>query len=258
MLAELLTIYDESRVNPGPPECLFAETLIFSEGWLLRAVLRQWKDHPSAAQFDFLPFPTSARLYSEGQLYTPFKRRRQSDNHAENNTHVDGIVGDFGLAGGSRSGIVVSPDCTYLAVFEAKMDSPLSTGVKNAPQYSQVARTAACMIHAMIEAECTEDFVPYLVVLYPAHNKDIKLAHYTRAHIEAQIAERIQGYLGPAGPTGADARFFREWRQGLNRLCIRFLTWEKVVAEIDNVDLDRFYGLCKRFNRGSPNKGRLE
>jgi hypothetical protein len=39
MWKHLLKLYDESRLNDGPPECLFAETLIFNEGWLLRSVL---------------------------------------------------------------------------------------------------------------------------------------------------------------------------------------------------------------------------
>lgn len=255
MLTELLKIYDESLSNPGTPTCTFRETLIFDEGWLLRVVLKEWKTRRLlASRLDFLPFPENVKTYSEGQLYTPFKRRKQRDEHAEGNTPVDGIAGDFHLATGSQSGIAVNPDCKYLAVFEAKMDSPLSTRVKHTAEYSQIARIAACMIHSILETECTEDFTPYLVILYPEHNKSIKPTQYTRAHIETQIAERIQGYLGPTEPSETDAKFLCEWRQVLNRLCIQFLTWEKVVAEIGNKDLDRFYGLCKRFNQGSGNK----
>jgi hypothetical protein len=40
MLHELLQIYNQSRINPGEPACLFAETLIFNEGWMLRGVLK--------------------------------------------------------------------------------------------------------------------------------------------------------------------------------------------------------------------------
>ena len=40
MIDELLRIYEESRLNRGQPECLFNPTLIFNEGWLLRAVQR--------------------------------------------------------------------------------------------------------------------------------------------------------------------------------------------------------------------------
>lgn len=37
MIEELLRIYDESRLNRGQPESIFNPTLIFNEGWLLRA-----------------------------------------------------------------------------------------------------------------------------------------------------------------------------------------------------------------------------
>ena len=43
MWRHLLEIYQESRLNAGTPACLFAETLIFNEGWLLRSVLQAWK-----------------------------------------------------------------------------------------------------------------------------------------------------------------------------------------------------------------------
>ena len=62
MLQELLQIYDQSQVNAGKPECSFAETLIFNEGWLLRAVLKEWQDQPSSSGLDFLPFPRNARV----------------------------------------------------------------------------------------------------------------------------------------------------------------------------------------------------
>ena len=35
MWRHLLDLYEESRLNDGQPERLFAETMIFNEGWLL-------------------------------------------------------------------------------------------------------------------------------------------------------------------------------------------------------------------------------
>ena len=43
MWQHLLDIYDESRLNPGQPACLFVETLVFNKGWLLRSALNEWK-----------------------------------------------------------------------------------------------------------------------------------------------------------------------------------------------------------------------
>jgi len=87
----------------------------------------------------------------EAQLYTPFRKRARADPLGEANTHVDGIVGRFTIAG-SKSGITLDPGCRYLAVFEAKMPTGgLSRGVTNVRDYDQVSRTAACMIHGMLE-----------------------------------------------------------------------------------------------------------
>jgi hypothetical protein len=49
MWKHLLELYEESRLNDEQPECLFAETLIFNEGWLLRSVLKAWKTGPASA-----------------------------------------------------------------------------------------------------------------------------------------------------------------------------------------------------------------
>ena len=75
MIGELLRIYNLSRTNAGKPECTFAETLIFNEGWLLRGVLKHWQSWTQLARFSFLPFPEGVKVYSEAQLYTPFKAR---------------------------------------------------------------------------------------------------------------------------------------------------------------------------------------
>jgi hypothetical protein len=92
MLKHLLGVYEESRLNVGRPECLFAETEIFREGWLLRSVLKEWKTGSASSKLPFLPFPDDARVYSGGQLFTPFKARRRGDPRAETNTRIDGIA----------------------------------------------------------------------------------------------------------------------------------------------------------------------
>ncbi|MFO7696711.1 MAG: hypothetical protein R6X16_06095 [Anaerolineae bacterium] len=247
MLTELLQLYDKSRINPGPPDCLFVETLLFNEGWLLRAVLKAWKDQAHPAPFGFLPFPSGVHVYSEAQLRTPFKARFRGDSQAEGHAHVDGIVGHFGQDD-SRSGVALSPHCAYLAVFEAKMGSPLSQGTANIAQYDQVSRTAACMIHAILQSGCPESLVTHLVVLYPEENRHIDPSRYTQTRVESQIAERTRGYLGSTTRGEMHTEFSRRWREVLDRIQIQFLTWENVVAEIDDPNLGRFYELCRQFN----------
>jgi len=72
----LLAIYEQARINPDTPECIFAETLIFNEGWMLRAAMKAWLEGQGQSAFPFLPFPPGVTAYSEAQLYTPFRQPR--------------------------------------------------------------------------------------------------------------------------------------------------------------------------------------
>ena len=243
MLKELLDLHEAGRINPGKPEYLFPETEIFNEGWLLRLVLKEWLDGSGGSQFGFLPFPDGITAYSEGQLYTPFKR----GPHREGNTHVDGIVGDFSIED-TKSGIELKPNLSYIAAFEAKLYARLSADVKYAPGYDQVSRTAACLINSILLAGAKDDYSAHLVIVYAEDNRYIDPDLHTRDYVEKQITKRLQGFLKGAEPGDAVERFAQGWRDVLDHLQIRFHTWEKVLAEIGNDDLDEFYILCKRFN----------
>ena len=243
VIEELLCIYEESRLNRGQPESLFNPTLIFNEGWLLRAVLRQWKLVPGKSCLPFLPFPTDATIYSEGQLYSPFAPRQRGDNLAEAHTHVDGIVGDFSI-GATKSGIDAHADCRYLAAFEAKLYSRIANGIRYASAYDQVSRTVACVINAFVRAGCRGPYTVHFVVLHPADNAGINPARYGKTYLEQQIATRVQDFGLP--PTAA---FVRGWRAVLDTIQLSFVTWEEALAEIGNDQLEQFYQLCQRFNR---------
>jgi len=245
MIEELLRIYEESRLNQGKPESLFNPTLIFNEGWLLRAVLRQWKLAPGASSLPFLPFPAGTKIYSEGQLYSPFVPRRRGDQQAEAHTHVDGIAGDFSI-GATKSGIEVDAGCRYLAIFEAKLYSSIAGGIRHSPDYDQVSRTVACVIHALLRAGCSGSCAAHVVVLHPADHAGIDPARYSKLHLEQQIALRVQVYGLP--PTDA---FARGWRAALETVQLSFVTWEDSLAEIGDDQLDQFYRLCQRFNHRS-------
>jgi hypothetical protein len=243
MIDELLRIYDESRLNRGQPESLVNPTLIFNEGWLLRAVLRQWKLAPGESGLPFLPFPADAKIFSEGQLSSPFASRQRGDKLAEAHTHVDGIVGHFSI-GATKSGIQVDADCRYLAVFEAKLYSPISGGISHAPGYDQVSRTVGCVINSLLRAGCPGPDAAHVVVLYPADHTGINPARYDKSHLERQIAARVEGFGLPATST-----FARGWRATLGAVQLSFVTWEEVLATIGNDLLNQFYQHCRRFNR---------
>lgn len=250
MIKELMAIYETSRLNDGAPECIFAETLIFNEGWLLRGTLNEWRRcRQSNLKFPFLPFPKGATVYSEAQLFTPFKKRVNIDTAGETNTHVDGVVGSFSFPE-TKSGLVLDKDATYLAVFEAKVYSGLSRGIKNSGNYSQVSRTIACIINSVIKTGISKDDNPiYYIVIYPNDNYKIDPAIYTKEFIETQIEERISGYKQGGAIKNEFNDFEMQWLDVLKRVTIQFVTWEAVLDEIDDNDINKFFELCKRFNR---------
>jgi hypothetical protein len=246
LIRELFAVYEAGHVNKAAAECLFPETLIFNESWLLRAVLLAWKAGGGRSGLDFLPFPGDARLYSEGQLYTPFTTRFRGDKQAESHTHVDGIAGHLLLAG--KSGIALEQDFKYIAAFEAKMYSPLAGGVTHAPAYDQISRTAACIVNAVLRTGRQDGYAAHLVVLYPEDSRSIDPARYTQAAIADQIAARTQAYLEAGGPGRDRGSFAEGWQSVFQNLQIWFVSWEEALAKIASDDLDRFYELCKQFN----------
>jgi hypothetical protein len=253
MWKNLLELYQESRLNVGEPECLFAETQVFNEGWLLRSVLKKWKTSSKRSRFPFFRFPPGAKVYSEGQLRTPFKVRRKGERtgkpKGESNTHVDGIAGDFSIADGTKSGIELDPGCPYIAVFEAKLYSRIGKAIKNARDYDQISRTTACLIHALLAAEPRDDFQAHIVVLYPADRPYIDPDLYEDNHVKDEIAGRLNGYKEAGKPTEEIRLFEAGWEEMLEGIRRHFITWEEALDEIGDKELMRFYELCKEFNR---------
>jgi len=136
------------------------------------------------------------------------------------------------------------------------MYSGLAQGVTHALGYDQVARTAACMIHGMLEAEAAKDCAAHLVALYPEDSRLIDPARYTYDHLHVRIAVRVEGYLAAREYGTPEARFFSEWEAVLPRIEVAFVTWEQVVAAVGDPALGRFYGLCRRFNgKGASTRG---
>jgi len=250
MLKQLLGVYEAGLVNREAPKCLFPETLVFNEGWLLRLVLREWLAGSGGSRFGFLPFPEGATAYTEGQLYTPFKARCRGDELAESHTHVDGIVGDFSISG-TKSGIELKPDFRYIAAFEAKIFSRIAPGVTNTPGFDQVSRTAACLINSVLLAQPQASYSAHLVVVYAKDNRHIDPGAYGKGHIEDEITQRVQPFVRAKEPSEAIVRFDAGWKDVLQRLHVWFLTWEEVLGSIGSDELWRFYELCKSFARPS-------
>ena len=252
MINELMKIYNNSRLNDGKPECIFAPTLVFNEGWLLRTILKRWR-RLKRKSFPFLPYPDNVKIYSEAQLYTPFKMRSRNDKQGEKNTYIDGVVGNFSTVAGTKSGFRLDDDFKYLAVFEAKMYSPLSKGITNVQNYSQVSRTIACIINSIIRAKSKDHDNIHFVIAYPEDNDKIESGNYTTEFIEAEIEGRLQSYEQEVPANKLNNGFFqfkKQWKDIIGDINIQFITWEDILSDFEGQDdLNDFYELCKKFNR---------
>lgn len=264
---KLMEIYYNSKSNKGKPECVFSETIIFNEGWLLRGVLEKWRGWKKQTDFQFLPFPDDVKTFSEGELYTPFKRIKQiSGKYAEGKTKVDGIVGNFSIAKDvngekyTKSGIELDKDFKYLAVFEAKMYSKLDTKTTNVKNYNQVSRTVACIINSVIKTKKSRNYRIYYIVVYPKDNKKITPDKFTKNNfefIEREIEDRLAEYKKKVSADSADNRFDeffqfeKKWKHVLkNNFDINFVTWEKILGDLGEKDsINEFYKLCEEFNK---------
>lgn len=244
MFEALLRLYDQSKVNPGEPRSVFGETDLFNEGWLLRGVLAAWQAWDRPSRFRFLPFPPGSIVRSSPQLYTPFKKRKKKgDTTGEHNTRADAVAGHF-RGDKSKSGLRFVEGGSFFAGIEAKMYSGFSK-IKNST-YSQLARTACCLVHGASEIRVVEDARFYLVTLYPDDNKKISPAKYTKEFIETEIRDRVRGY-GAGGSAQAD--FERTLSQVWDRFQLVWVRWEEVVEEINDQHLREFYRLCKKFGK---------
>lgn len=251
MIEELLKIYDNSNLNEGEPKCIFAETLIFNEGWLLRAILEKWRGLKDHSKFPFLPFPKDVKIYSEAQLFTPFKKRSRYDKQGEDNTHIDGIVGNFYLREKTKSGIDLYEDFEYFAIFEAKMYSELAKDITHIKNYSQVSRTIACIMNSVLSVRENTNNSIYYIIMYPMDSKNINPERYTKKFIEEELEDRIEIYKrsGPPKDPKEFDTFEKHWRDVLRRMKLQFLTWEEILDEIKDKDIKRFYELCKKYNK---------
>ena len=241
MLDKLLRLYESQSTSAGS-KSVFAETLLFNEGWLLVGVLDLWQRWNRPSRFPFLPFAAGSKVRSPVQLYVPFKKMKRVDDYGETNTRADGLVGHFNHDA-SKSGVRLFSSTSFLVAFEAKMSSGFSP-IKN-HRYSQVSRTVACMIHAAIEAKVAQSANLHFVVLYPQGNRKIDPAKHTRDNIASDIEARVAHYRNDGRSLPA---FESAWRQIWDRMIVTWATWEDVVDEMNNMHLTEYYQLCKRFN----------
>ncbi len=126
IIRDLIEIYKTCKLNSEKPECIFNETEIFREGWLLICVLNcimkmKSEDIEDKGRYGFLPFPENRVIYSQGYLQSPFPPVSQGEKCGEGATKFDGIVGQFKIKEERKAMMTISDDFDYLSIFEAKM-----------------------------------------------------------------------------------------------------------------------------------------
>ena len=129
--------------SAGEPRRVFPATTLYNEGWLLRLVLDWFSlQPPSAYPLSFYP---GATWFSEGLLPTRFSSEASDRRLAEGSTHADGVVGHVSIGLHGKADVSLVGDARQLLIAEAKLASPLTARVTNAPHFDQAARSVSCI-----------------------------------------------------------------------------------------------------------------
>jgi hypothetical protein len=162
-------------------------------------------------------------------------------------------IGDKALA---NTGL--RPNGTQFVVTEAKMFSPLSPRVTNAPGYDQAARNVACMAEVLRLAQRPPNQISSLGFYVIAPSEQIALNLFkmqmSKESIENKVTARVLQYTTP--DRESKEQWLRDWfLPTLHNCKVECLSWERLVADICEKDSDfgsdfsDFYFECLKFNR---------
>lgn len=234
------------------PNPVLVRTELYNEGWMLRLVMDWFSKAPYGNHP--LAFAPGSRWFSEGSLPTHFTARYLGDKYAEGRTRADGLVGHFVVGQAGRNDVLLEPSATHFQVLEAKMFSPLSPGIKNAPYYDQASRTIA----SIAEILCWADHKPNdfarlgYFVLAPAEQLERSplSEQLDKDQIQAKVDRRIREY------SRTNNQWFQRWfLPTLEQMQVVGMSWEEVIDFIKRKDpaaareLDSFYQKCLQHNR---------
>jgi len=239
----------------------FPATLLYNEGWMLRLVLDWFASQPSHDHP--LSFSPAANWYSEALLPSQFFASRRGDPLAEGWTHADGVIGHVTIGDGALANTKLKPDASQFIVTEAKLSSPLSPGVKNAPDYDQAARNVACMAQVLSESGIELTKMPSMGfhVLAPESQiaSGVFAGEMNEVSIRGKVEQRISAYRDPEVLSSKMAWYEHTFLPTLNKIKISCLSWEAIIDHITHIDppfgneLSGFYMRCSRFNEKSNN-----
>jgi hypothetical protein len=233
----------------GSGDSVLPPTELYNEGWMLRLVLN-CLEHNRDLEHD-LSFLPGSRWYSEALLASQFLPERRDDDRAESFTHADGVIGHFSIRPGERGEAVLLPTAKQLIVIEAKLGSPLSSGVKNDPDFDQAARNVACMAHLIGTAGVSPKSMERLGFFVVAPEQQVQTGLFnelvTKDSIRRKVAYRVAQYRSTR-----DAWFRDVFEPVLEHSSVKVLTWEAVIYGIASdafaAGLQDFYRRCLEFN----------
>ncbi len=243
-------IRELSGENPHLPY-----SYLFNEGWMLRLILKA-AEHESIGHQ--IPKIESSRHWtSEARLYTPFDESR--GDAYEGFTSADAIVGEFTWDTGTKAGVRLENSATRFEIFEAKMFSKLSKGVKAADWYDQAVRNVACMAQTLARSgikPCNAALTRVgFWVIAPQSQLDRGL--FSTEMAAASMRGKIQRRIGQFTGQGLEElvlwrdEYFEPLLQRLdNENSMGCLSWETLIRQVQTIDrrdaLDAFYKKCRR------------
>lgn len=227
-------------------------TELYNEGWMLRLTLDWFASHPDVDHL--LAVPSDAVWYSEALLASRFLPRERGDQLAESYTHADGAIGHFGIGGSGAGDLVLLAGARHFVVTEAKLQSKLSSGTKNASGYDQAARNVACMAHILSVKGPRPEKMDRLgfAVLAPASQISLGVfeKELTKESLRAKVEARVATYRDSA----RDAWFTDWFLPTLDQVQVVAVSWEEIADVIGEVAPDGsdafrvFYQRCLAYN----------
>ena len=251
----------------------FRPTEIYCEGWLLRSLIDYAQKENKGNSL--LKMKDGSTWFSEALLDSPFAvqpneekilANAKKNKLGEGQTNVDGVIGNFTIRENTKAGFVLDNDAKKFIVIEAKLYSPLSSGVKHNLDYDQVTRNLACMAWhikkdgANLNEIKDTNFFVMVPDDYLDRDKKSKIKdHMNSSRIVNKVLKRVEEYK-PHFPQYYSKliKWYDEYFiPFMHRLNFSYeknrIHWktaiEQVVRTDDQAEFKEFYKLCKKYNK---------
>jgi len=162
-----------------------------------------------------------------------------------------GVVGHFIIGRSGKSDIQLTEPAKQFIVLEAKMFSPLSPGVRNAPYYDQAARTVGCMCEVLRLSNVEPDSFDVLAFHVIAPKEQIDKGVFTKQLRLESISEKVRRRIGEYNSGERVAWLRCHFGPFIRIISVGCISWEDVISYIGKHDssfaagLSRFYLRCK-------------